>query len=163
MYFGVNNNYFVHSCHKLNKQSSFVLEIYWSNNFLRINCEIFYKTKKFCILLGNGIRNFIAAFSSKIMEICTIKMLSPLWNAANNVFMQTEPCELATEEGIVNSISNSTIIASLSSGSIHELVSIGNSELIGEIIKINGDDMTIQVFDNTCKQKPKHAKIFYEN
>lgn len=33
---------------------------------------------------------------------------------------------------------------------MYELVRVGNSELVGEIIRLDGDKATIQVYEETC-------------
>jgi len=34
---------------------------------------------------------------------------------------------------------------------MYELVRVGHSELVGEIIRLDGDRATIQVYEETCK------------
>ena len=44
------------------------------------------------------------------------------------------------------------VIADNMSGSaMYELVRVGHSELVGEIIRLEGDRATIQVYEETCK------------
>ena len=46
----------------------------------------------------------------------------------------------------------SVVIAQNMSGSaMYELVRVGHSELVGEIIRLDGDRATIQVYEETCK------------
>jgi V-type H+-transporting ATPase subunit A len=43
------------------------------------------------------------------------------------------------------------VIAEKMNGSaMYELVRVGHSELVGEVIRIDGDKATIQVYEETC-------------
>lgn len=45
----------------------------------------------------------------------------------------------------------------MSGASMHELVKVGPDSLVGEVIKLEGDTATIQVYEETCKFLP----LFY--
>jgi V-type H+-transporting ATPase subunit A len=58
--------------------------------------------------------------------------------------------EKALEYGIVLSVSGPVVIADKMSGAaMYELVRVGHEELIGEIIRLEGDTGTIQVYEET--------------
>uniref|UniRef100_A0A8C5MRY2 H(+)-transporting two-sector ATPase n=1 Tax=Leptobrachium leishanense TaxID=445787 RepID=A0A8C5MRY2_9ANUR len=53
--------------------------------------------------------------------------------------------------GYVHGVSGPVVIASSMSGAaMYELVRVGHSELVGEIIRLEGDMATIQVYEETC-------------
>lgn len=39
----------------------------------------------------------------------------------------------------------------MAGSAMYELVRVGHSELVGEIIQLEGDFATIQVYEDTCK------------
>lgn len=39
----------------------------------------------------------------------------------------------------------------MAGAAMYELVRVGHSELVGEIIRLEGDFATIQVYEETCK------------
>lgn len=39
----------------------------------------------------------------------------------------------------------------MAGSAMYELVRVGHSELVGEIIRLEGDFATIQVYEDTCK------------
>ena len=43
------------------------------------------------------------------------------------------------------------IAQNMSGSAMYELVRVGHSELVGEIIRLDGDRATIQVYEETCK------------
>ena len=47
----------------------------------------------------------------------------------------------------------------MSKAKMHEMVEVGNERLIGEIIRLEGDVATIQVYENTSGIKPKEEVI----
>jgi V-type H+-transporting ATPase subunit A len=58
--------------------------------------------------------------------------------------------EKGQEYGVVLSVSGPVVIAEKMSGAaMYELVRVGNEELIGEIIRLEGDTGTIQVYEET--------------
>jgi vacuolar-type H+-ATPase catalytic subunit A/Vma1 len=55
-----------------------------------------------------------------------------------------EPLNFNASHGLV-------VIAEKMTGSaMYELVRVGHSELVGEVIRIDGDKATIQVYEETC-------------
>lgn len=44
---------------------------------------------------------------------------------------------------------------------MYELVRVGHSELVGEIIRLEGDLATIQVYEETCKRHSLKILTFY--
>lgn len=62
-------------------------------------------------------------------------------------FVQTE-----RQHGYIYSVSGPVVVADRMEGvAMYELVRVGNQELIGEVIKIQGSKATIQVYEETCK------------
>lgn len=54
--------------------------------------------------------------------------------------------------GYVFAVSGPVVIAEKMAGSaMYELVRVGHDELVGEIIRLEGDMATIQVYEETCK------------
>lgn len=54
--------------------------------------------------------------------------------------------------GYVFGVSGPVVIANRMAGSaMYELVRVGYLELVGEIIRLEGDLATIQVYEETCK------------
>jgi V-type H+-transporting ATPase subunit A len=54
--------------------------------------------------------------------------------------------------GYVCAVSGPVAVAEKMSGAaMYELVRVGYSELVGEIIRLEGDKATIQVYEETCK------------
>lgn len=43
------------------------------------------------------------------------------------------------------------IAENMAGSAMYELVRVGHSELVGEIIRLEGDLATIQVYEDTCK------------
>ncbi|MHA1713336.1 MAG: V-type ATP synthase subunit A, partial [Candidatus Ranarchaeia archaeon] len=61
----------------------------------------------------------------------------------------------ATITGLISRISRSIVEAENMSGSqMHEMVRVGHEQLVGEIIRITGDTVAIQVYENTSGVKP---------
>jgi len=59
------------------------------------------------------------------------------------------------EKGTIYRISGPVVIAhDLESPKMYDVVKVGSMQLIGEIIKINGDDAIIQVYEDTSGLKP---------
>lgn len=53
--------------------------------------------------------------------------------------------------GYVHAISGPVVTASQMAGSaMYELVRVGHDNLVGEIIRLEGDTATIQVYEDTC-------------
>lgn len=53
--------------------------------------------------------------------------------------------------GDILSVSGPVVIAEKMRGSaMYELVRVGTEELVGEIIRLEGDTATIQVYEETC-------------
>ncbi len=60
--------------------------------------------------------------------------------------------EKESELGYVFGVSGPVVIANQMSGSaMYELVRVGYLQLVGEIIRLEGDLATIQVYEETCK------------
>lgn len=56
------------------------------------------------------------------------------------------------EYGYVYAVSGPVVTAEKMSGAaMYELVRVGHEELVGEIIRLEGDMATIQVYEETCK------------
>lgn len=54
--------------------------------------------------------------------------------------------------GYVYAVSGPVVTAEKMSGAaMYELVRVGHEELVGEIIRLEGDMATIQVYEETCK------------
>lgn len=54
--------------------------------------------------------------------------------------------------GYVHAVSGPVVIAEKISGAaMYELVRVGHQELVGEIIRLESDMATIQVYEDTCK------------
>jgi V-type H+-transporting ATPase subunit A len=54
--------------------------------------------------------------------------------------------------GYVFAVSGPVVTAEKMAGSaMYELVRVGHDELVGEIIRLEGDMATIQVYEETCK------------
>lgn len=49
----------------------------------------------------------------------------------------------------------------MSGAAMYELVRVGHSELVGEIIRLEGDFATIQVYEETCKFSPATVISIY--
>lgn len=59
--------------------------------------------------------------------------------------------EKESEFGYIFSVSGPVVIAEKMNGSaMYELVRVGNEELVGEVIRIDRDKATIQVYEETC-------------
>lgn len=57
-----------------------------------------------------------------------------------------------SQYGYVFGVSGPVVIAEKMSGSaMYELVRVGHDELVGEIIRLEGDQATIQVYEETCE------------
>ncbi len=57
--------------------------------------------------------------------------------------------------GIIKRISGPVVVASgISGAKMYDVVKVGNEGLIGEIIRLNGDDATIQVYEDTAGIRP---------
>eukprot|EP00064_Thunnus_orientalis_P019813 superscaffoldBa00005134_g19943 len=57
-----------------------------------------------------------------------------------------------SEFGYVHGVSGPVVTATAMAGAaMYELVRVGHSELVGEIIRLEGDMATIQVYEETCK------------
>jgi V-type H+-transporting ATPase subunit A len=60
--------------------------------------------------------------------------------------------ERAAQFGYIYSVSGPVVIAENMKGCMmYELVRVGHEELVGEIIRLEGDTATIQVYEETCK------------
>jgi V-type H+-transporting ATPase subunit A len=56
--------------------------------------------------------------------------------------------------GAIYSVSGPVIVADNMKGCMmYELVRVGHEELVGEIIRLEGDTATIQVYEETCKRQ----------
>lgn len=54
--------------------------------------------------------------------------------------------------GFVHAVSGPVVIAEKMAGAaMYELVRVGHDELVGEIIRLESDLATIQVYEETCK------------
>jgi V-type H+-transporting ATPase subunit A len=54
--------------------------------------------------------------------------------------------------GAIYSVSGPVVIADNMKGCMmYELVRVGHDELVGEIIRLEGDTATVQVYEETCK------------
>lgn len=61
-----------------------------------------------------------------------------------------QDCEYESEFGYVYSVSGPVVVAEKMTGSaMYELVRVGHMELVGEVIRIEGDKATIQVYEET--------------
>uniref|UniRef100_A0A673WS71 H(+)-transporting two-sector ATPase n=1 Tax=Salmo trutta TaxID=8032 RepID=A0A673WS71_SALTR len=59
--------------------------------------------------------------------------------------------ERESEFGYVHGVSGPVVTATAMAGAaMYELVRVGHSELVGEIIRLEGDMATIQVYEETC-------------
>ena len=57
-----------------------------------------------------------------------------------------------SEYGFVYAVSGPVVTAEKMSGAaMYELVRVGHEELVGEIIRLENDMATIQVYEETCK------------
>ena len=57
-----------------------------------------------------------------------------------------------SEYGYVYAVSGPVVTAEKMSGAaMYELVRVGHEELVGEIIRLEGDMATIQVYEETCE------------
>ena len=64
--------------------------------------------------------------------------------------MNTAPTEKESDYGYIHSVSGPLVIAdSMSGAAMYELVRVGHSKLVGEIIKLEGDTASIQVYEDT--------------
>ena len=53
--------------------------------------------------------------------------------------------------GVVFSVSGPVVVADRMTGAaMYELVRVGHSQLVGEIIRLENDTATIQVYEETC-------------
>jgi len=52
------------------------------------------------------------------------------------------------------------IAEKMNGAAMHELVRVGHHELVGEIIKLERDTATLQVYEETCKYLILHLLIF---
>lgn len=53
--------------------------------------------------------------------------------------------------GSIYSIAGPVVVAqNLAGAAMYELVRVGRDELIGEVIRIEGDRATVQVYEETC-------------
>lgn len=69
--------------------------------------------------------------------------------------------EKESMQGIIFSISGPVVIAENMRGSaMYELVRVGSEQLVGEIIRLEGDTATIQVYEETCTFAMKFILIF---
>lgn len=60
-----------------------------------------------------------------------------------------------SQYGYVFAVSGPVVIAEKMSGAaMYELVRVGHYELVGEIIRLEGDTATIQVYEETCMCPP---------
>ena len=60
-----------------------------------------------------------------------------------------------SEYGYVYAVSGPVVTAEKMSGAaMYELVRVGHEELVGEIIRLEGDMATIQVYEETCETWP---------
>lgn len=63
--------------------------------------------------------------------------------------------ERESEYGYVYAVSGPVVTAEKMSGAaMYELVRVGHEELVGEIIRLEGDMATIQVYEETCESFP---------
>ena len=54
--------------------------------------------------------------------------------------------------GYVQAVSGPVVVATHMAGAaMYELVRVGHGELVGEIIRLESDTATIQVYEETCK------------
>ena len=66
-----------------------------------------------------------------------------------------------SEYGYVYAVSGPVVTAEKMSGAaMYELVRVGHYELVGEIIRLEGDMATIQVYEETCMLTNVFFKIF---
>lgn len=57
----------------------------------------------------------------------------------------------AVEDGLILSVSGPVVTAERMNGAaMYELVRVGAYQLVGEIIRLEGDTATIQVYEETC-------------
>jgi len=69
---------------------------------------------------------------------------------ARKVVKSLDESEKESDYGIIFSVSGPVVIAEKMSGSaMYELVRVGHDQLVGEIIKLEGDTATIQVYEET--------------
>jgi len=67
------------------------------------------------------------------------------------------PCfwsqDLVREIVKVSILTNKLVVIAekMSGAAMHELVRVGHGELVGEIIKLERDTATLQVYEETCK------------
>jgi len=75
-------------------------------------------------------------------------MAGAMENAKKGVRMRDE--ERESKYGAIYSVSGPVVVADKMMGSaMYELVRVGNQELVGEIIRLEGDTATIQVYEET--------------
>jgi V-type H+-transporting ATPase subunit A len=71
---------------------------------------------------------------------------------ASSILPKIADLEIESELGYIYSISGPVVIAEKMKGcAMYELVRVGHQELIGEIIRLEADTATIQVYEETCK------------
>lgn len=69
---------------------------------------------------------------------------------ARKVVKSLDESEKESDYGIIFSVSGPVVVAEKMSGSaMYELVRVGHDQLVGEIIKLEGDTATIQVYEET--------------
>ena len=62
----------------------------------------------------------------------------------------TEEYEPESDYGFIFSVSGPLVVAdNMSGAAMYELVRVGHSKLVGEIIKLEGDTASIQVYEDT--------------
>lgn len=76
-------------------------------------------------------------------------MAGALENARNNL-PRFEQVEKESAYGRIYSVSGPVVVAEKMAGAaMYELVRVGSKELVGEIIRLEGDTATIQVYEET--------------
>ncbi|PVU84825.1 hypothetical protein BB561_007020, partial [Smittium simulii] len=72
-------------------------------------------------------------------------------NLAQKALKIIEDSAHESDYGVIYSVSGPVVIAENMTGSaMYELVRVGNQELVGEVIRISGDKVTIQVYEETA-------------
>ncbi len=69
--------------------------------------------------------------------------------------------EMKAKEGKIYRVSGPVVIAEGLDANMYDVVYVGEEELIGEVIQINGDKATIQVYEDTSGLKPGERVITY--
>lgn len=90
-------------------------------------------------------------------QITFSKGTAPTITMSNRTFDEVFE-EKESMQGDIMSISGPVVIAENMRGSaMYELVRVGTDQLVGEIIRLEGDTATIQVYEETCTYITNHV------